>query len=404
MGCKRLENNFFSPLEVVHQKKEVPHEKKCCRGFSYAFNYTDHLGNVRLTYSDSDGDGFVQQDEIISEKHYYPFGLQQKGYNNTITANANSMAERFAYNGKENNPELGLNWMDFSARNYDPALGRWMNLDPLAELMTRHSPYNFAFDNPIFFVDPDGMMPCDPSDPNCQTGGGPSASDGASDARSGSEKFVDGVKALWDYFTGGAPAKEKVATAAEAVLPDKLGLAIWDAASALPSSNLEVDVTYDGDFVAEAVDEAAIVTGVVASTKGAFRNIERSVANIERKVANVERKAANLSDDLVDVRHHTSPQAAKAIKNRGSITSSRRAQGLEPGVDVEVAPFGPARTASADVGAAQKGAFVQFRVPASSITRTPRVNPNRNTGRIITGGQPYSVNGPISFNRVLFPE
>lgn len=100
--------------------------------------------------------------DVLAYNKYYPFGLKHKGYNINITST--NPALKYKFGGKEYNDELGLDWYDVSARNYDPALGRWMNLDPLAETMRRHSPYNFGFDNPIYFQDYDGMAPTPPTD------------------------------------------------------------------------------------------------------------------------------------------------------------------------------------------------------------------------------------------------
>ena len=63
----------------------------------------------------------------------------------------------YQYNGKENQEELGLNLYDYGARNYDAALGRWMNVDPLTEKYPGWAPYHYVHNNPINMVDPTGM-------------------------------------------------------------------------------------------------------------------------------------------------------------------------------------------------------------------------------------------------------
>ncbi|MFD1315428.1 RHS repeat domain-containing protein [Namhaeicola litoreus] len=117
------------------------------------------LARGQISYTDANQNIGAIDLEIVEENNYYPFGLEHKGYNTAINGNPH----KYMFGGKELQDEIvgssSFEVYDFGARNYDPALGRWMVLDPLAEKMRRHSPYNYAFNNPIFFIDPDGMMP-----------------------------------------------------------------------------------------------------------------------------------------------------------------------------------------------------------------------------------------------------
>ena len=122
--------------------------------FGYVYNYTDHLGNVRLSYSDLDSDGNIAVTEIVRENNYYPFGMLHQGYNNALHDYGSRY--RYGFNGKELQEENSIAWLDFGSRNYDAELGRWMNLDPQAGRYHSLSPYAAMGNNPITFVDPNG--------------------------------------------------------------------------------------------------------------------------------------------------------------------------------------------------------------------------------------------------------
>ncbi|MBL1220993.1 RHS repeat-associated core domain-containing protein [Chryseobacterium sp. L7] len=114
----------------------------------YVYNYEDHLGNIRLAYYQSTSVDAVVVDKEIN---YYPFGMEYEGFQG---ANTDLQSYTYGYNGKERQKETG--WNDYGARMYMPDLGRWSVMDELAEKSRRFSPYTYALDNPIMFIDPDG--------------------------------------------------------------------------------------------------------------------------------------------------------------------------------------------------------------------------------------------------------
>ena len=83
-------------------------------------------------------------------KHYYPLGGPIAQYSSSTSF------EPIKFQGKEWGAGKGLDPYDFGARRYDPAAGRWLSQDPLAEKYYAHSPYLFCAANPMRFVDTDG--------------------------------------------------------------------------------------------------------------------------------------------------------------------------------------------------------------------------------------------------------
>lgn len=159
-GASNLITNYLDGFQYVSAVLQFfPHaegyvKRETTGAYTYVFNHTDHLGNVRLSYSDLNKDNSLTANEILEENNYYPFGLKHANYNTNNT----QPGYKYKYNGKEFQDELGLNMYDYGARNYDPAIGRWMNVDPLTEVNPHKNPYNYCSNNPISRTDPTGML------------------------------------------------------------------------------------------------------------------------------------------------------------------------------------------------------------------------------------------------------
>ncbi len=146
-----------------------------------SYELSDHLGNVRTTLSDYRR--LAAAAIVNSATDYYPFGM--------VVANrqyTSASIYRYGFNGKENDLEDG--WQDYGLRTYNPALARFFSVDPLIKKYPELTPYQFASNSPIMFIDIDGLEGGSPPSNMTRVLGG--------------LKFVGGVFEMAAGATGGA--------------------------------------------------------------------------------------------------------------------------------------------------------------------------------------------------------
>jgi len=81
---------------------------------------------------------------LLEETHYYPFGLKMTGISSKALIFGDPKNKENTFQNQRFDDELGLSWFQFKWRNHDPQIGRFIEIDPLADKYTYNSTYSFS--------------------------------------------------------------------------------------------------------------------------------------------------------------------------------------------------------------------------------------------------------------------
>ncbi|MCO5242025.1 MAG: RHS repeat-associated core domain-containing protein [Chitinophagaceae bacterium] len=151
VGSSGTVKNHFD--DAVLQNIPVPKN-------GYLYVYVSNESNDNVFFDNLQV--FHDRGPILEETHYYPFGLTMAGISSKALNNA--VENKYRFNGgnelqnKEFSEGSGLELYDAMFRMYDAQIGRFHQVDPLADIVDSWSPYTFSFNNPILFNDPLGLL------------------------------------------------------------------------------------------------------------------------------------------------------------------------------------------------------------------------------------------------------
>ena len=148
-------------------------EKESDGSYKYVYQLKDIWGNTRITFADDNDNGSVNKSEIRREQNYYPFGMPHQGYNSASYGAKNNLK---TFQGQELTEDLGVNTHEWRYRMSDRSIGRFWQIDPLAETYDYNATYAFAENKLGLGVELEGLevAPFSPIDIfNFESGGKP---------------------------------------------------------------------------------------------------------------------------------------------------------------------------------------------------------------------------------------
>lgn len=153
LAYEQLDAAYMQPVGNVNK---LPMQKlsvsKTIKEPGYVYIYLSNEGSVQQDIYFDDLKITHRKSRVVQADDYYPFGLSFNSYQRE-----NSVDQKYLYNGMEAQKELNIGWYDFGARYYDPAICKFLSVDPLTEKYPGMSPYAGFANNPVRYTDPTGM-------------------------------------------------------------------------------------------------------------------------------------------------------------------------------------------------------------------------------------------------------